>query len=86
MDHLENHNKDKISKVFKAGNSEAIRLTKKDAELLDLNPGDQVIKEISSDGMSITYKKIPQISQETKKEIANILDEDADLIWALKDL
>lgn len=86
MDHLENHNKDKISKVFKAGNSEAIRLTKKDAELLDLNPGDQVIKEISPDGMSIKYKKIPKISQETKKEITNILDEDADLILALRDV
>ncbi len=86
MDHLENHNKDKISKVFKAGNSEAIRLTKKGAELLDLNPGDQVIKEISPDGMSIKYKKIPKISQETKKEITNILDEDADLILALRDV
>ncbi|MGI1818949.1 AbrB/MazE/SpoVT family DNA-binding domain-containing protein [Lactobacillus johnsonii] len=86
MDYITNYDKDKMAKVFKAGNSEAIRLTKKDAELLDLNPGDQVIKEISPDGMSITYKKIPQISQETKKEIANILDEDADLIWALKDL
>ena len=83
MDYITNYDKDKMAKVFKAGNSEAIRLTKKDAELLDLNPGDQVIKEISPDGMSITYKKIPQISQE---KIANILDEDADLMWALKDL
>ena len=63
MDYITNYDKDKMAKVFKAGNSEAIRLTKKDAELLDLNPGDQVIKEISPDGMSITYKKIPQISQ-----------------------
>ena len=86
MDYITNYDKDKMAKVFKAGNSEAIRLTKKDAELLDLNPGDQVIKEISPDGMSITYKKNPQISQETKEEIANILDEDADLMWALKDL
>ena len=86
MDYITNYDKDKMAKVFKAGNSEAIRLTKKDAELLDLNPGDQVIKEISPDGMSITYKKIPQISQETKEAIANILDEDADLMWALKDL
>ena len=86
MDYITNYDKDKMAKVFKAGNSEAIRLTKKDAELLDLNPGDQVIKEISPDGMSITYKKIPQISQETKEEIANILDEDEDLMWALKDL
>lgn len=86
MDYIANYDKDKMAKVFKAGNSEAIRLTKKDAELLDLNPGDQVIKEISPDGMSITYKKISKISQETKKEIANILDEDVDLIWALKDL
>lgn len=86
MDYSANYDKDKMAKVFKAGNSEAIRLTRKDAKLLDLNPGDQVIKEISPDGMSITYKKIPQISQEAKKEIANILDEDADLIWALKDL
>lgn len=86
MDYITNYDKDKMAKVFKAGNSEAIRLTKKDAELLDLNPGDQVIKEISPDGMAITYKKIPKISQETKKEIGDILNEDADLIWALKDL
>lgn len=47
---------------------------------------DQSIKEISLDRRSITYKKIPKISQETKKEITNILDEDADLILALNDL
>lgn len=86
MDYLENHNKDKISKIFKAGKSEAIRLTKNDAELLEFRPSNQVIKEISPDGMSIKYKKIPKISQETKKEIANILDEDADLILALRDV
>lgn len=60
MDHLENHNKDKMSKIFKAAKSEAIRLTKNDAELLEFCPSNQVIKEISPDGMSIKYKKIPK--------------------------
>lgn len=86
MDRLQNHNKDKMSKIFKAGKSEAIRLIKNDGELLDFCPNNKVIKEIFPDGMSIKYEKISKISQETKKEIANILDEDADLIWALKDL
>lgn len=69
MDYIANYDKDKMAKVFKAGNSEAIRLTKKDAELLDLNPGDQVIKEISPDGMSITYKKSPRFPKKLKKRL-----------------
>lgn len=86
MDYIANYDKDKVAKVFKAGNSEEIRLSKKDTELLNLIPGDQVIKEIAPDGMSITYKKIPKVSESTKNDIAKILDEDKDLIWALKDL
>ena len=86
MDHTASYDKDKMSKLFTTGNSEAIRLRKKDTELLDLNPSDQFIKEISLDGRSISYNKFSKISQENKKEIANILNEDSDLIWALKDL
>ncbi|EEJ71051.1 hypothetical protein [Lactobacillus ultunensis] len=86
MNYVANYDRDKIAKVFKAGNSEAIRLTKKDVDLLNLKAGDQIIKEIAPDGMSITYKKIPEISQETKDDIAQILNEDKDLVWALKDL
>ncbi len=55
MDHTANYDKDKMSKLFTTGNSEAIRLRKKDTELLDLNPSDQFIKEISLDGRSISY-------------------------------
>lgn len=58
MDYIANYDKDKVAKVFKAGNSEAIRLS----------------------------KKIPKVSESTKNDIAKILDEDKDLIWALKDL
>ncbi|EFB61941.1 toxin-antitoxin system, antitoxin component, AbrB family [Lactobacillus gasseri 224-1] len=54
MDFLKDN---KTAKVFKAGNSEAIRLTKQDTAIFKVKPGDQVIKEVSPDGMSITFKK-----------------------------
>lgn len=36
--------------------------------------------------MSITFKKMPEVSEDVKKEVSDILNEDADLIQALKDL
>lgn len=86
MDYVKEKDTHGLSKVFKAGNSEAIRLTKKDTRIFNVKPGDQVIKEIAPDGSSITFKKLPEISQETKSMVADILNEDQDLIWALKDL
>ena len=69
MDFLKDN---KTAKVFKAGNSEAIRLTKQDTAIFKVKPGDQVIKE--------------EVSEDVKKEVSDILNEDADLIQALKDL
>lgn len=86
MDFLKDRENNKIAKVFKAGNSEAIRLTKQDLAIFKVKPGDQVIKEVSPDGMSITFKKIPEVSDHIKKDVSQILNEDADLIQALKDL
>lgn len=86
MDYVKEKDNTGLSKIFKAGNSEAIRLTKKDTKIFKVKPGDQVIKEISPDGMSITFKKLPNVSQETKDMVADVLKEDNDLIWALKDL
>ena len=86
MDYIKGKETEGLSKIFKAGNTEAIRLTKKDTAIYKVKPGDQVVKEISPDGMSITFKKIPKVSQETKDMVAEVLKEDKDLIWALKDL
>lgn len=86
MDYIENESTEGLAKVFKAGNSEAIRLTKKDTAIFKVKPGEQVIKELSPDGSSITFKKIPAVSTSTKQMVANILNEDQDLIQALKDL
>ena len=86
MDFLKGKENNKTAKVFKAGNSEAIRLTKQDTAIFKVNPGDQVIKEVAPDGMSITFKKMPEVSEDVKKEVSEILNEDADLIQALKDL
>lgn len=86
MDYIKNQSANGLAKVFKAGNSEAIRLSKKDTNIFKVKPGDQVIKEISPDGSSITFRKIPIISDKTKQAVADILDEDQDLIQALKDL
>ena len=46
----------------------------------------KVFKAGNSDGMSITFKKMPEVSEDVKKEVSEILNEDADLIQALKDL
>lgn len=86
MDYIKNQSSNGLAKVFKAGNSEAIRLSKKDTNIFKVKPGDQVIKEISPDGSSITFRKIPTVSDKTKQAVADILDEDQDLIQALKDL
>ena len=86
MDYIKNQSANGLAKVFKAGNSEAIRLSKKDTNIFKVKPGDQVIKEISPDGSSIRFRKIPIISDKTKQAFADILDEDQDLIQALKDL
>lgn len=86
MDYIKNQSANGLAKVFKAGNSEAIRLSKKDTNIFKVKPGDQIIKEISPDGSSITFRKIPIISDKTKQAVADILDEDQDLIQALKDL
>lgn len=45
------------SKFFKAGNSFGLRLTKKDKEILQANPGDEFEKIISPDGQTITFRK-----------------------------
>ena len=86
MDFLKGKENNKTAKVFKAGNSETIRLTKQDTAIFKVKPGDQVIKEVAPDGMSITFKKMPEVSEDVKKEVSEILNEDADLIQALKDL
>jgi antitoxin component of MazEF toxin-antitoxin module len=86
MDFLKGKETEGLAKVFKAGNSEAIRLTKKDTSVFQVKPGDQVVKEISPDGMSITFKRVPKVSENVKKQVDDILSEDADLIQALKDL
>lgn len=75
-----------FAKVFKAGNSEGIRLTKNDIAKFKVKAGDQVLKEISPDGMSITYKRLPKVSSKTKKDVSQILKEDSELIKKLKDL
>lgn len=56
------------------------------AKVFKVKPGDQVIKEISPDGSSITFRKIPTVSDKTKQTVADILNEDRNLIQALKDL
>ena len=74
MDFLKGKENNKTAKVFKAGNSEAIRLTKQDTAIFKVKPGDQVIKEVDPDGMSITFKKIPEVNDYVKKEfIYNII-------------
>lgn len=86
MDFLKDKENNKTAKVFKAGNSEAIRSTKQDSAIFKVKHGNQVIKEVSPDGMSITFKKLPKVSENVKKEVSEILNEDADLIQALKEL
>ena len=74
------------SKLFKSGNSFGLRITKHDKEQLHARPGEEFEKVISTDGNSITFKKIKKVDDQTQKMIDNIFSEDHDLIEALKDL
>lgn len=76
----------KQSKVFKVGNSFGLRLTKKDTEKLNVQPGDKLEKHISPDGNSITFKKKTKISPKTQQMMNQIFKEDANLFDALKDM
>lgn len=46
MDFLKGKENNKTAKVFNAGNSEAIRLTKQDTAIFKVKPEYQVIKEV----------------------------------------
>ncbi|MBP2058449.1 antitoxin component of MazEF toxin-antitoxin module [Lactobacillus colini] len=73
------------SKFFKAGNSFGLRLTKKDKEILQANPGDEFEKIISPDGQTITFRKKQMVSAETKNMIKQLFDDNKELMERLKD-
>ncbi|MCZ0890985.1 hypothetical protein O0Z71_00745 [Ligilactobacillus saerimneri] len=73
------------SKVFKAGNSYGIRLTTNDKKLLNINTGEDMIKTISPDHMSITFTKKKEVSPDTLKIIDSLYNENVDLMEFLKD-
>ena len=73
------------SKFFKAGNSFGLRLTKRDKDLLQVNPGYEFEKTISPDGQTITFRKKQVVSSETMEMIKELLDENKELMERLKD-
>ena len=68
-------NDKKYSKVFRAGNSLGVRLTKHDAKELSLEVGDELIKVISDDKQTITFMKKEQVYQSVSKLIVHGLKE-----------
>lgn len=73
------------SKFFRVGNSFGLRLTKKDKEILNATPGDDFEKIISPDGQTITFRKKQRVSLQTQKMIAELFDENRELMERLKD-
>lgn len=73
------------SKLFKAGNSFGLRITKKDKEYINANPGDEFEKEISPDGQTIIFRKKQEVSKETLDLINELFDENRKLMERLKD-
>lgn len=73
------------SKLFKAGNSFGLRITKKDKERIGAKTGDEFEKIISPDGSSITFKKKEDISLDMQERINRLFDENKDLMDRLKE-
>lgn len=75
----------KYSKVFRAGNSLGVRLTKQDAKELGLEVGDEPIKVISADKQTIAFKKKEKVSPSVSKLIDQGIKENWELLEWLKD-
>lgn len=73
------------SKFFRVGNSFGLRLTKKDKEILNATPGDEFEKIISPDGQSVTFRKKQTVSLQTQKMIAELFNENQELMKRLKE-
>ena len=73
------------SKFFKAGNSFGLRLTKKDKQRMNAEPGDEYEKTISRDGKTIMFKKKENISAEMKSRIDRRFGENRELMDRLND-
>ena len=78
-------NDKKYSKVFRAGNSLGVRLTKHDAKELGLEVGDELIKVISDDKQTVTFKKKEKVSPSVSKLIDQGIKENWELLEWLKD-
>lgn len=74
------------AKIFKAGNSYGLRLTKKDKELLHADTDTVFEKTISADGSSITYQKKPKVNPQFIKSAMAYYDKNRPMMERLKDL
>ncbi|KRL13708.1 hypothetical protein [Schleiferilactobacillus perolens] len=74
------------AKLFKAGNSYALRLTKKDKELLHADTNTVFEKTISADGSTITYRKKPTVNPDVLKYLDEYYNEHQDMMDELKSL
>lgn len=73
------------TKLFKVGNSYGLRITKKEKEKMNIQPGDEFEKIISADGKVITFKKKEEVSSETMAMIDQLFNENRELMERLKD-
>lgn len=73
-------------KPFKSGNSLAIRITKKDSELLGLTEDTIFDKVISPDGKSITFKKKEAVPKKLDQFIDDFYQKNGELMTELENL
>lgn len=74
----------KYSKVFRAGNSLGVRLTKHDAKELGLEVDNELIKVISANKQTIAFKKKEKVSPSISKLIDQGIKENWELLEWLK--
>lgn len=73
------------TKLFKVGNSYGLRITKKEKEKMNIQPGDEFEKTISADGKVITFKKKEEVNLKTMAMIDHLFEENKELMERLKD-
>ncbi|MGQ5710045.1 AbrB family transcriptional regulator [Lactobacillus sp. PSON] len=72
------------TKMFKAGNSYALRLTKEDRKLLHADNNTIFEKKVSADGNTITFSKLEAVHPELDNFINDFYAKNSDLMRDLE--
>ena len=77
-------NSNELVKLSKIGNAYALRLSKKDCELLQINDATTFEKIIAADGQTLTFRRVEKIRPDILATANRLMDDHADLMHQLE--